>query len=377
MKVGALVPARIGSKRLQKKNIKILKGRPLICWTIDVLLESDVFYDITVSTESDEIAETVREYYSEREVKILKRPPDLAQDDSPLRDVVLHYMDNRSNLDWYGVFMPTFPFRKKEKIREAYNAILTRYPWKIISTTDIEYCLLDFYYPIEEGVKQFFRPPPLFCKYNLPVYKMSSLKYREELWYMYGLASQERVYRLILSTEETIDIDTIDDFNLAEYILNFGIKENDFYYFNFKEYILSDDWIFIGPSDINIDTILKNFSHALEDNSNHILILKENIVPASFLNISDLSARNYFRSDEAKKKYINEEVLKTQNMKYYYPQYRHSRLFRFLRRKYVDDRKYFEVKDVVPWDRIFWEKDLVNMLYNDEDKRLWINGLKI
>ena len=125
MKIGALVPARLGSKRLKKKNIKLLEGRPLVCWTLDVLLHSEVFSDVTVSTESDEVADVVRQYYSEKDVGILKRPEALAGDDALLTEVHRHYLDHRSQMEWSGLFMPTYPFRNVEKIREACNQILT------------------------------------------------------------------------------------------------------------------------------------------------------------------------------------------------------------------------------------------------------------
>ena len=103
MKIGALVPARLGSKRLKKKNIKMLEGRPLICWTLDVLLDSEVFSDITVSTESDEVTDVVRQFYSEQDVGILKRPEALAGDDALLTEVRRHYLDHRPQMEWSGL----------------------------------------------------------------------------------------------------------------------------------------------------------------------------------------------------------------------------------------------------------------------------------
>jgi len=269
LKIGALVPARIGSKRLPKKNIKILGNKPLICWTIDVLLEADIFYDITVSTESDEIADVVRQYYSEKEVKILKRPQELAQDDSPLRDVIYHYLEHSSDLEWYGIFMPTFPFRRVEKLREVYEAILSRYVWRVRSYTSKQYCLLDFFYSVEEGVRHFFRMPPLYCRFFMPVYQLVRVKYIDELWDTYGLTRLERTYHVIIDLQETIDIDTEEDFRIAEKLVddpeNFLREINGI---KLKEYHLSNKWLFIAPANIDVNIILEKYEDVATLNTN-------------------------------------------------------------------------------------------------------------
>lgn len=277
MKIGALVPARIGSKRLPKKNIKVLGDKPLICWTIDVLLEADIFSDITVSSESEEVMDVVRQYYSEKEVRILKRPEELAQDDSPIRDVIFHYLENRPELAWYGVFLPTFPFRKKEKLLEAYEAILSRYPWRIKCLFHKQHCLLDFYYAVEKGVNHFFKRPPLYARYSVPVYQLNSIKYREEMLHTYGLTPFERTYYIILNNiEELVDIDTLEDFEFAEYFL----KNKEEILFNIKrlsiliEIDIDKKWKLICPSGSNIELILKQVENKLKNYYLPILVLK-------------------------------------------------------------------------------------------------------
>ena len=375
MKIGALVPARIGSKRLPKKNIKVLGDKPLICWTIDVLLEADIFSDITVSTESEEVMDVVRQYYSELEVKILKRPEELAQDDSPMRDVIFHYLENRPELDWYGVFLPTFPFRKKEKILEAYEAILSRYPWKVNSVTEKKYCLLDFFYPVKEGVKRFFRMPPLYCGYVVSVYEFGNVNYPFQLWYRYGLTNYERTYSLTASFKETIDIDTEEDFKLA---LSFLKKETKGIQI-LKEVQLNENWIFICPKNFDkIDNVISNFNEKLKDTSLPLLVLKENKIPVFYLKFLDGYARSYIASSEACSKFINDNVLRTQNTKYFSSQYFHSPIFRFLRikSKPQEDLDLFPQNDtlgilykaghgskdaIIPWNRVIWERELINL----------------
>lgn len=83
----ALIPARGGSKGLPGKNIKPLLGKPLIAWTIEQAKKNKYFDRIIVSTDSEEIAEISKEYGAE--VPFL-RPKELARDDSPTSDAIMH-----------------------------------------------------------------------------------------------------------------------------------------------------------------------------------------------------------------------------------------------------------------------------------------------
>ncbi len=76
----ALIPARAGSKRVPDKNIRSLAGHPVIAYTIAAALESEVFSDVIVSTDSEQYAEIARYYGAE--VPFL-RPSELAGDISP------------------------------------------------------------------------------------------------------------------------------------------------------------------------------------------------------------------------------------------------------------------------------------------------------
>ena len=76
----ALIPARAGSKRVPDKNIKPLAGHPVMAYTIAAALQSEVFSDVIVSTDSEQYADIARYYGAE--VPFL-RPADLAGDVSP------------------------------------------------------------------------------------------------------------------------------------------------------------------------------------------------------------------------------------------------------------------------------------------------------
>ena len=218
MKIGALVPARGGSKRIPGKNIRMLGGKPLLCWTLDALLEADVFDRVTVSTESPELADIVNGRYPRGAVDILERPAELASDKASLESVHLHYLECNSDIDMSGVFMPTYPFRDVDKLCYIDRHLRSRYVWKVASLSEERFCTGDFFYPVEGGVKRIFDQRFLFCqRYN------SCYWYHSTALMTKGPASTffdpgERTLTVNLSPREDIDIDNEYDWNFAENI---------------------------------------------------------------------------------------------------------------------------------------------------------------
>ena len=84
----AIIPARGGSKGIPRKNIKLLCGKPLIYYSINAGLNSNLISRVVVSTEDDEIASVARKY----NVEVIKRPNELAEDDTPSVPVYQHVL---------------------------------------------------------------------------------------------------------------------------------------------------------------------------------------------------------------------------------------------------------------------------------------------
>ena len=219
MRIGALVPARMGSRRLPGKNIIDLGGVPLVCRTLDVLLRSGVFCDVTVSTESRAVAALVGERYPGGDVRVLMRPEALAGDDAPLAQVAEHYVENRPGLDWAGLFMPTFPFRRTERLHEAAAAIHTGYALRVQAVRPEQHWDRDYFFPVPGGVAPVFAGFPNLLRFSSTSYML----WRRETPHIQamhlGYRLGEREYRLDVTLPETVDIDTADDLALAEKIL--------------------------------------------------------------------------------------------------------------------------------------------------------------
>jgi len=124
-KILAIIPARGGSKGLEKKNIKPLNGKPLITWTIEKAQNSKLIDTIIVSTDCKEIADVARK--SLVEVPFL-RPSKLAQDSSPTYEAVLHVVSELEKNDLFFDYLillePTSPMRKKNDIDEAIKKLI-------------------------------------------------------------------------------------------------------------------------------------------------------------------------------------------------------------------------------------------------------------
>lgn len=120
LSIVGLILARGGSKRIPNKNIKDLKGKPLIAWTIETAIRSKAFTHVFVSTDNPKIAEVALEYGAE--VPWL-RPDELATDESLSIQAVLHASNwmttQKLNVDGIMLLQPTSPFRTVKTISFA------------------------------------------------------------------------------------------------------------------------------------------------------------------------------------------------------------------------------------------------------------------
>ena len=121
-KVLAVIPARGGSKGVPRKNARLVCGKPLIAYTIEVALAArHLFHRIIVSTDDAEIAEIARQHGAE--VPFL-RPPALADDKAPMVPVLEHAVqfveqEDHVCLDWVCLLQPTDPLRDVTDIGAA------------------------------------------------------------------------------------------------------------------------------------------------------------------------------------------------------------------------------------------------------------------
>lgn len=224
----ALIPARGGSKRLPGKNIRALGGKPLVVWSIDAAKDFPEICDIMVSTDDPVIAAISRD--AGAFVPWL-RPIDLATDSASSVDVALHALDwyeaARGEVDGLLLLQPTSPFRTKETIRRGIELFASSPLKRVLGVSSGHFHPLWALKPDggqlvpyfeEHGFGKRSQDLPVAYYVNGGLYLISPELLRTEKTFV-GTAVQPLVSS---SCQEGIDIDTDDDWDLAEKILTGG-----------------------------------------------------------------------------------------------------------------------------------------------------------
>lgn len=217
----AIIPARGGSKRIPKKNIKKFFGRPIIQYSIEAAKKSKIFDEIMVSTDSEEIADvakgagaTVPFYRSQ------KNSNDKADINSALREVISEYKDRRKNFDYVFCIFATAPLIRANKLKEAAKILF--------SDPGLDYVIpvASFDYPIQRALKikdgrlKMF-DNSMFEKRSqdlVPAYHDAGQFFgaRTESIFKYKNPFKSNIFPIIIPSTEVQDLDTLDDWELAE-----------------------------------------------------------------------------------------------------------------------------------------------------------------
>ena len=154
----AVIPARGGSKRINRKNIKIFCGKPIIYWPIKKALESNIFEKIVISTDDLEIADISKSLGAE---VLFERPKSLSDDYTGISEVLAHAVSwmaqNNINPKAVCCIYPTSVFFSIQDLRNGYKAINSG-DWEFsFSVTNFEYPIFrSFENHPQKGIKMFF-----------------------------------------------------------------------------------------------------------------------------------------------------------------------------------------------------------------------------
>ena len=138
MNILIIIPARGGSKGLKEKNIKLLAGKPLIGYTIEAALESELADKIVVSTEDEKIAEVSRNYG----IQVIDRPVEYSTDDAPiewaLRQAVRYLEETENYLADIVVWLQAnVPIRKRGQIDDVIQKLIDTKADSVITVTEV------------------------------------------------------------------------------------------------------------------------------------------------------------------------------------------------------------------------------------------------
>ena len=221
MKKIALIPARGGSKGIQRKNIKFFNNKPLIYWTIKTALESNYIDRVIVSTEDEEIADIARSFSAE--VPFM-RPSSLAEDYSASIDVVLHAIQNISDVSDVLLLQPTSPLRRKYDIDQIFE-IRSKFESDSAVSISLSKEHIELYFKLDSGNKLNplnshlkLAPRQEYEKY----YTLNGALYLSTLESLLGNKSfiSPNTIGYVMPPEYSIDIDTKLDWEIAELFMS-------------------------------------------------------------------------------------------------------------------------------------------------------------
>ena len=219
----AIIPARGGSKRIPKKNIKYLCGKPLIQYTIESALESRFLDRIIVSTENEDIAKISENLGAE----VIKRPDKLALDSTPTEDVVfdiIEYMKVNQNYipETIVLLQPTSPFRTRDDIDNAIENFRNSKCESLISVTEYDHSPY-WSFKIKGGfLKSIFGGKKFLRSQELPkLFRPNGAIFiiKTNTFFKYRSFYTKLMTPFIMSYESSIDIDDEFDFLLSEFII--------------------------------------------------------------------------------------------------------------------------------------------------------------
>lgn len=220
-KVIAIIPARKGSKGVPSKNSKLIAGKPLIAWTIEAALDSKFIDEILVSTNCLTVKKIVEGYGLQ--VPGL-RPDYLSEDETPSSSVILFELENKGQYDVICMLQPTSPLRTSRDIDASFEIYNRSAANVLVSVVEDKHSPYWSFQLQNEHLKSVFplsqinkrrQDLPKTYSLNGAIYIAEIELYKEEKSFLTA-----GTIPYIMPFDRSIDIDDIDDFNIAEVALN-------------------------------------------------------------------------------------------------------------------------------------------------------------
>jgi pseudaminic acid cytidylyltransferase len=219
----AIIPARGGSKRIPRKNIKAFCGQPMIAWSIQAAIVSNCFDKIIVSTDNEEIAEVARTYGAEAP---FVRPPELSNDHAGTIPVIAHAIEwiksSGRNVDKACCIYATAPFVLATDLQHGLELLKN-------SKADYAFSVTSFPFPIQRAIRitsenrvQMFQPD----NFNTRSQDLEEAWHdagqfywgKAEAWLSHKQVFGETAVPVKLPRYRVQDIDTSEDWQRAEYM---------------------------------------------------------------------------------------------------------------------------------------------------------------
>lgn len=217
----AIIPARGGSKRLPRKNVLDLCGKPLIAYSIEAGLQSKYIDKVVVSSDDEEILQISKKFGAET----IKRPDILASDTATTFDAIKHTIDSLEKYEYIVLLQATSPLRNSKHIDEAIELLEEKKADAVVSVCEMEHSplwsnTLDDTLSMNNFLKDEVlnkRSQDLEKHYRLngAIYICKTeLLLKEKSFFL-----KENIFAYIMDRKSSIDIDEEIDFKKAEFFL--------------------------------------------------------------------------------------------------------------------------------------------------------------
>ncbi|MFD2998808.1 pseudaminic acid cytidylyltransferase [Pontibacter toksunensis] len=229
MKCVAIIPARGGSKRIPRKNIKEFLGKPIIAYSIETALASGLFGEVMVSTDDEEIAEVARKYGAKIPFfRSSVSSNDVATTAAVLSEVLEEYAASGENFSYGCCLYPTAPLVKVKAINAAYELIkarqydtvlsIIRYSYPIWRSLSVENHKVRMNWPEHQLSRSQDLPASFHDAGQFYWFNVKTFMEKQALF-------TDNTGAIELTELEVQDIDNLSDWKLAEIKYSHSMKE--------------------------------------------------------------------------------------------------------------------------------------------------------
>lgn len=215
----AIIPARGGSKRIPRKNIKFFLDKPIIAYSIEVALKSGLFTEVMVSTDDDEIAEIAVKYgASVPFIRSRENADDQATTIAVLKEVIATYISHNKLFEYACCIYPTAPLINSAALASGYKYLQAE---KLSSVFPV----VEFTYPVWRGFKldDSNTPRLVWPQYlNSRSQDLDKVYHDAGQWYWFDPGKLDDTLftdnskSIILDETQVQDIDNLTDWRMAE-----------------------------------------------------------------------------------------------------------------------------------------------------------------
>lgn len=231
MKHLCVIPARGGSKRIPRKNIKLFHGKPMLAYAIEAAQKSALFDRIVVSTDDDEVAQIAQAYGAH----VVARPAELADDAATTTPVIVHAIEHceqqfHCQYELVSCIYPCVPFIDTADLQQAHQMMLADEQLTyVFPVTAFPSVIQRGLKRSEQGIMSPFYPEYMWIRtqdLETAYYDVGQFYIGRKQSWLQQLSSHQGGKGLVIPNWRAVDIDTEEDWQRAELLYELKYRKN-------------------------------------------------------------------------------------------------------------------------------------------------------